>query len=260
MHPQKAPGLDGMPSLFFQHYWPIVGNLVTKAILDFLNFGITPPKFNESHIVLIPKVNQPRRVTEYRPISLCNVIYKLVAKTLANRLKKVLPAIISDTQSAFVNGRLITNNVLVAFETMHHISQRKIGRQGEMIVKLDMSKAYDRVEWICLDKIMGKLGFYQRWRGLMMQCISSVTCVVRINGKPKGHITPTRGLRQDDPLSPYLFLLCAEGLLALIKKAVVDGSMRVVSICRGGPLLSHLFFANASIIFCKASIEECDAL
>lgn len=188
------------------------------------------------------------------------MIYKLVAKTLANRLKKILPSIISETQRGFVNGRLITNNVLVAFEAMHHISQCKTGKTGEMALKLDMSKAYYRVEWICLDRIMEKLGFHPKWQSLMMQCISSVTYFVRNNGKPWGHITPSRGLRQDDPLSPYLFLLCAEGLSALIKKAVSDGIMEGVSVCRGGPILLHLFFADDSIIFCKASIENCDSL
>lgn len=130
MYPLKAPSPDGIPPLFFQHFWSIVGSVVTKIVLDFLNFGITLPKFNETHIVLIPKTNNPKKVTEYRPISLCNVIYKLASKTLANRLKKILPSIISDTQSAFVNGRLITYNVLVAFETAHHINQRKWGEKG----------------------------------------------------------------------------------------------------------------------------------
>lgn len=111
-------------------------------------------------------------------------------------------------------------------------------------MKLDMNKAYDMVESICVDKIMEKLGFYHRWRGLMMQCISSVMYAVRINGKPKGRSTPTRGLRQGDPLSPYLFLLCAEGLLALIKKAVVDGSMKGVFVCRG-------WSSVVSFIFCR---------
>ena len=152
MYPLKAPDPDGIPPLFFQHFQPTVGNLVTKTVLDFLNFGINPPKFNETYIVLIPKINQTKRVTEYRPISLCNVIYNLAAKTLANKLKKILPSIINDTQSAFVNDRLIADNVLVAFETMHYISQRKIGRKGKMAVKLDMSKAYGKVEWACLDK------------------------------------------------------------------------------------------------------------
>ena len=92
---------------------------MTKTVLDFLNLGITSPKFNEIHIVLVPKTNSPKRVIEFRPISLCNVIYKMVSKILANRLKKILLSIISDTQSAFVNGKLITDNVLVAFEMMH---------------------------------------------------------------------------------------------------------------------------------------------
>ena len=91
-------------------------------VLDFLNLGIFPPNFNETHIVLIPKVNDPKIVTDFRPISLCNVVYKIASKAIANRLKKILPTIISDTQNAFVNGRLITDNVTVAFEAMHHIS------------------------------------------------------------------------------------------------------------------------------------------
>ena len=108
----------------------------------------------------------------------------------------------------------------------------------------------------CLDKIMEKLGFHLRWRSSMIQCISSITYSVRLNGKPWGHITPSSGLRQGDPLSPYLFLLCAEGLSTLIKKAISYGIMEGVSVCRGGSILSHLFFADDSIIFCNASIEN----
>ena len=146
MYPLKAPGPDGMPPVFFKHFWSMVGNTVTKTVLDFLNFGISPPKFNETHIVMIPKTKNPTRVTEFRPISLCNVIYKSASKTLANRLKKFPSSIINESQSAFMNERLITDNVLVAFETMHHINQRKGGMKGEMALKLDMSKVYDRVE------------------------------------------------------------------------------------------------------------------
>lgn len=122
MYHLKAPGPDGMPPLFFQHFWSYVGNVVTKFVLDFLNSSIIPPSFNATHIVLVPKKSNPKRVSKYRLISLCNVIYKLASKMLANRLKKILPSIISDSQSAFVNGRLIIDNVLVAFECMHHIS------------------------------------------------------------------------------------------------------------------------------------------
>ena len=101
-----------------------------------------------------------------------------------------------------MHGRLITNNVLVAFETMHHININRGGNIGEMTLKLDMSKAYDIVKWICLDKIMEKLGFNSRWRGLMMQCISSVSYSVHINGEPRGNIILSRGLQQNDILSP----------------------------------------------------------
>ena len=126
-----------------------------------------------------------------------------------------------------------------------------------------MSKAYDRVKWIWLEKIVNRLGFDEKWRNLVMQCVTTVTYSVKINGKPKGHIIPTRGIRQGNPLSPYLFLLCAEGLSSLIKKVVDDGVMEGLVIYQrrgGGARLSHLFFANDSLIFYKASIEECNSL
>ena len=257
MYPLKAPGSDGMPPLFFQHFWSKVSGEVTTIVLDFLNLGISPPKFNETHIMLIPKCNEPKKITEYRPISLCNVVYKIASRVIVNRLKKILPTIISDTQSAFVHGRLITDNVLVAFEAMYHIRRKKSGKMGEMASKLDMSKAYNRVEWVFLEKIMQKLGFDDKWRALIMRCVTTVSYSIKINGKPKGCIIPSRGIRQGDPLSPYLFLLCAEGLSALIRKAVEEGQMGGIAISRGGPRLSHLFFADDSFIFCKASINEC---
>ena len=155
MHPKKALGQDGMPPLFYQHYWSSIGNCVTQTILDFLNHGIvptTPPppppprKFNETHIILVPKVKNPTKITQYKPISLSNIVSRIASKVLANRLKTFIPHIISENQSAFMTKRLITNNVLKAFENMHHISQKKNGKVGEMALKLDMSKAYDWVE------------------------------------------------------------------------------------------------------------------
>ena len=260
MYPLKAPGLDGMPPIFFQHFWSICGEVVTSTVLDFLNHGMSPPNFKETHVVLIPKIKEPKKVSNYRPISLCNVVYKLAFKATANRLKKFLPSIISETQSAFMHGRLITDNVLVAFETMHHISQKKGGKVGEMAIKLDMSKAYDRVEWTCLEKIMEKLGFVDKWRKLIMQCVTTVTYAIKINGSPRVHIIPLRDIHQGDPLLPYLFLLCAEGLSALIKALVYNGSMERLAICHGGPKLSHLCFADDSLIFCKSSLAKCDTL
>ena len=135
-----------------------------------------------------------------------------------------------------------------------------MGSVREMALKLDMNKAYNKVEWVCLEKIMEILGFAPKWKGLIMQCITSITYFIRINGKLSGKITPSRGLCQGDSLSPYLFLLCAEGLSALIKKAIFDGSMEGVFVCRG--VLGYLiyFFVDDNIIFCKETTTECETL
>ena len=107
---------------------------------------------------------------------------------------------------------------------------------------------------------MQKLGFDDRWCALIMKYVTTVSYSVKINGKPNGHIAPSRGIKQGDPLSPYLFLLCAEGLSAIIKKEVENGRLGGVAACRRGPKISHLFFADDSLIFYRASLEECDAL
>ena len=127
-------------------FWHIVGDNVVSVVLEFLNTSYLLPDLNHTYIVLIPKIKNPIKVFDYRPISLCNVIYKIIAKVLANRLKQVLPHIISPTQSAFVPGRLITDNVLVAYEALHMMHGRKKGKNGTLAMKLDISKVYDRVE------------------------------------------------------------------------------------------------------------------
>ena len=135
-----------MNALFYQKFWHIVGDTVVSAAFEFLNSGHTLPTLNHTHIVLIPKVKNPVKMSDFRPTSLCNVIYKIIAKVLANKLKQVLPQIIAPTQSAFVPGRLITDNVLVSYEALHTMHGRKKGKTGSLALKLDVSKAYDRME------------------------------------------------------------------------------------------------------------------
>ena len=127
--PTKAPRPDGMNALFYQKSWHIVGTNVTHAVLDFLNNGNMLTDINYTHIVLIPKIKSLEKMSNYRPISLCNVIYKIISKVLANKLKVVLPQLISPTQSAFVPGRLITDNVLVAYETLHAMHSWRKGKK-----------------------------------------------------------------------------------------------------------------------------------
>ena len=195
-------------------------------------------------------------MSDFRPISLCNVIYKIISKVLANRLKLILPQIISPIQSAFVPGRLITDNVLLSYETLHTMHSRKKGNTGSFALKLDVSKAYDRVEWDFLCGILTKLGFLGHWIRLVMACVSSPSFSILINGKPFGNITPSRGLRQGDPFSPYLFILCAEGFISLLAKAESVGRIFGVSICRKAPTISHLLFVGDPLLFCKASQKE----
>jgi hypothetical protein len=163
---------------------------------------------------------------------------------LANRLKKILPLIISPTQSAFIPGRLISDNILAAYETLHTMHTGLRGKKGYMSIKLDMSKAYDRVEWKFLEEVMKRMGFDGRWINLIMMCVTSPEYAILINGTPCGRITPSRGIRQGDPISPYLFLICAEALSSLLIKANRDGLLSGVPTSKRGPQVNHLFFAD----------------
>jgi hypothetical protein len=145
---------------------------------------------NATHIALIPKCKNHVSVTDFRLISLCNVLYKIVAKVLANRLKLVLPMVISQNQSAFLIGRLITDNILAAYETMNTMHTRMWSKVGFMGIKLDMSKAYNRVKWLFLEKVMSKMGFSERWIQLIMGCVNSVTYSIIVNGQLVGNIQP----------------------------------------------------------------------
>ena len=151
MEPITALGPDGMPPIFYQSFWPSIGDDVCSAVLDCLHNCRIPNEINHTHIALIPKVKSPERIIEFRPISLCSVIYKVVSKVLANRLKVILPSVVSENQSAFQAGRLITDNVLMAFETLHYMKHHQNGKTGFMAMKLNMSKAYDWVEWKYLE-------------------------------------------------------------------------------------------------------------
>ncbi|XP_050207714.1 uncharacterized protein LOC126657122 [Mercurialis annua] len=256
----KAPGPDGMPVLFYNSYWHVVGKDVIACILDFLSTGTMPSRANHTFLTLIPKIATPETMKDLRPISLCNVIYKLIAKVIANRLKGVLSGLIDEAQSAFVPGRMITDNAMIAFEVFHSMAKRSQGKQGAVALKLDMSKAYDRVEWSFIERVLEKMGFPHHFIRLIMVCISSVSFSFLINGTPFGLLYPERGLRQGDPLSPYLFLICSEGFSALIRKGIRDRVISGGRVCRGGPRISHLLFADDSVLFIKASSREGRAL
>jgi hypothetical protein len=256
MDPLKAPGPDGFPACFFQQNWEILHKEVFDAIKFFFDTCQLDVSINYTVIALIPKTKNPKSVLDFRPISLCNVVYKVLSKVLANRLKVVLPSIISESQSAFIPGRLITDNIIAAFETMHTMDTKMWGRTGYMGIKLDMSKAYDRVEWLFLEAVMSKMGFDPLWIKMIMVCVRTVSYSVAINGNVVGNILPSRGLRQGDPISPYLFIICAEAFSSLLSNDKAKGLISGVPTSKKGPSISHLFFADDSVVFCKANRVE----
>lgn len=137
------------------------------------------------------------------------------------------------------------------------MGNKRTGRKGQMAIKMDISKVYDRVEWDFLRNIMVKLGFDVRWIQLAMETVCTASYSVLINGEPKGYILPSRGIKQGDPLSPYLFLLCAEGLSSLIRHAIVAKNLHGILSNNNGVCISHLLFADDSFIFYQATMEEC---
>lgn len=233
MHPTKAPGPDGMSAIFYQSSWATVVSDVVERVLNILNNGAEVESINNTHVVLIPKKKICVTPSDFRPISLCNVIYKIVSKVLANRLKQVLPRLINESQSGFVPGRLITDNILVAHECFHYMRKKHKGKKGYLSLKLDMSKAYDRVEWRFLEATMTKMNFPTGFIKNIMNCVTTSSFAVLVNGQPARRFLPSRGLRQGDPLSPFLFILCSEGLSALLRDAEIKKEIHEVRIGRG---------------------------
>lgn len=218
MNPDKAPGPDGFTPAFYQKCWSVVGEDVIAAVQQVWQTETIPEKVNDTVLVLIPKKTNPVVMGDLRPIALCNVLYKIITKVITNRLKVVLPQVISENQSAFLPGRLISDNVMISFEVLHYLKRKTQGKKGYMALKLDLSKAYDRIEWMFLRAMMEKMGFCDKWVRVVMSCVQSPRFAIRVTGETFDDIVPSRGIRQGDPLSPYLFLLCAEGLSAIIRK------------------------------------------
>ena len=162
MQTLKAPGPDGFPLLLYKKYWAIVGEFVTRAVTSFCQAGRMLAEANNSFIVLIPKSQSLTSFNHYRPISLCNVVYKIITKLLVSRLRKILHKLISPTQAAFISGRWIAENQIVVQEMLHSFKTRKV-KSGLMDVKIDLQKAYNRVNWRFLQVVLKNFGFDEKF-------------------------------------------------------------------------------------------------
>uniref|UniRef100_A0A803QNQ6 Reverse transcriptase domain-containing protein n=1 Tax=Cannabis sativa TaxID=3483 RepID=A0A803QNQ6_CANSA len=249
----KAPGPDGFNPSFFQKNWDSSGKDLCHAALHALATNADLRQVNETILVLIPKIKNASRVKDFRPISLCSTLYKVVSKTIANRLKTTLSDLISHNQGAFLSDRIIFDNIIIANEVIHAINNRKHGKVGWAALKLDMEKAFDKVEWAYIDHILHHFGFPDPFISLILNCLSSVSFRLRINNCLSHQIFPSRGIRQGDPLSPYLFLLVAEGLSGTINAKAHSNAFHGISISRSAPTISHLLFADDSLLFTKVT-------
>ncbi|KAL0302797.1 UNVERIFIED_CONTAM: hypothetical protein Sangu_3077700 [Sesamum angustifolium] len=223
-----------------------------ESVGEFFRTGKLLKQINTTLLALIPKVNMPTYVSDYRPISCCNVLYKAITKIIVKRLQRVLPLLITYSQNAFVPGRSISDNILLAQELLAGYNQTRLPERCTL--KVDIQKAYDSVEWDFMVEVLKLFNFPHQFIALIEQCISTATFSVSLNGSIHGFFKGGRGLRQGDPMSPYLFVLVMEVWNSLLRHRVQNAAhFQYHWKCKELGLV-NLCFADDVLIFCKADI------
>jgi hypothetical protein len=257
MPPGKAPGPDGFTTDFFHHCWDLVREEVWEVVEESRASGLVLPTLNATFLTLIPKEERVTNPKKFRPITLCNVIYKIITKVVANRLKPILTHVISKEQAGYVEGRQIMDNVILAHEVIHSL---KTSRTKGMLIKLDLSKAFDKASWQYLRAVLESFGFDQRWVEWILNLTSSAFFSILVNGVPTWPFSPSRGIRQGDPLSPFLFVLTAEGLGRYIKSIVTDDSLKGLPLHNIQPTPSHSQFFDDTLLLNSPTAQEANKL
>ena len=234
----KSPGPDGINFGFIKDFWLELKEDIMQFVYDFHRNGKSTKGINTTFIALIPKVDSLQSLNDFRPISLVGSLYKILAKLLANRLRQVIGSVVSETQSAFVKNRQILDGILIANEV---VDEARKSKKELMLFKVDFEKAYGSVDLEYLDSVMGKMCFPNLWWKWIKECVTTATASVLVNGSPTDEFALGQGLRQGDPLSPFLFLLAAEGLNIMMKAMVEAELFRGYKVGGGDSMiLSHL--------------------
>lgn len=249
---RKAPGPDGYNFHFIKSAWEVIKFDIYSIIDEFQASCRLPKGSNVAFIALVAKCNNPEGFKDFRPISMVGCVYKIISKLLARRLQGVMNSLIGPNQSSFIAGRQILDGALIAGELIETCQRLKI---KSTVLKLDFHKAFDSVAWSYLDWTLSQMGFPQQWRAWIMACVTSAAASILINGSPTMPFKLHRGLRQGDPLSPFLFNLVVETLSLVIEKATNLGLWEGVETSRGGPKISHLQYADDTVIFCPPKVE-----
>ncbi|KAJ9557121.1 hypothetical protein OSB04_011735 [Centaurea solstitialis] len=254
----KAPGSDGFTSQFFRAAWGIVGRDVTVAIHNFFYRGRLAKELNHTLICLLPKTPNASSVSDFRPISCCSVLYKCISKVVVNRMKPFLDGLVDRSQSAFILGRRIVDNILMAHELVvgYHLN---VG-EPRCAFKIDLRKAYDMVDWRFLVHMLEGFGFHPVLVSWIREMVSTTTYSVSVNGESWGHFPGKRGIRQGDPLSPYLFTLVMEGFAMIFKQCIAEASQFIHHPGCSDIALTHLCFADDLFVFTGGDVASVEVL
>eukprot|EP00253_Pinus_taeda_P019238 PITA_19238 len=250
MDADKAPGPDGFSIHFYKACWKIINRDLFKMISRFLEKAKVGGGTNSTCLALIPKESNPESFARFRPISLCNASYKILAKLIANRIKPLLNKLISPAQGGFVEGRNITDNVIQVQEIVHSSKQRK---EKGMLVKLDMASAFDRVDRTYICKVLKAFGFSLQFINLIKACIGNPWIAPLVNGRPTNFFQAQRGIRQGCPLSPSLYILMAESLSRKLAEEKIRGNIPSLKAFQGAEGQNHALFADDTILLAGAS-------
>ncbi|XP_059292434.1 uncharacterized protein LOC132045876 [Lycium ferocissimum] len=254
----SAGGPDGMIGIFYQVCCNIVGVDVYNVVKAFFDGKTLPKSITNTNLVLLPKKNNIETFADMRPISLSNFINKVIFRVVQDKLEGLLPSLISPNQSGFVKGRCIIENVLLTQEVVTDIRLR--GKPANVVLKLDMAKAYDRVSWSYLIKVLRKMGFAEVFIDMVWRLIANNWYSILLNGQASGFFHSTRGVKQGDPLSPPLFILSAEVLSGALNSLFENKDFKSYGMSKWSASLNHLAYADDTIIFSSADSRSLELI
>lgn len=247
MNPDSGASPDGYNEKFFQTCWDIVKHNVMDFVAEFFKGNQLTKFYNHTCLALIPKVENPYTFSDLKPISLSNYTNKIISKIISRRLNPLLNKLVSVNQSGFISGRLITENVMLVQKIIHNISKPNIG--GNIVLKLDMVKTYDRMSWNFIMAVLNRFGFSATWINNIWRLISNVWYSILINSSINGFFSTSQGLKQGDQLSSSLFVLDVEVLSRTLNKLHTNNSFTPFNMNRRGPQINHLAYADDIVIF-----------
>ncbi|KAG7581859.1 Reverse transcriptase zinc-binding domain [Arabidopsis suecica] len=246
MPKNKAPGPDGFPIEFFWEAWEIVGQDLVEAVQGFFISGFLPRNFNATAITLIPKVQGADKLQQFRPVSCCTTVYKIIARLLKQKLKLFISDAVQGNQVGFVQGRHLCENVLLASELVTNFHSEGVTTRG--CLQVDLAKAYDNLDWQFLLNVLNAIELPDKFVGWIKECFTTPSFSVAFNGELVGFFQGKKGLRQGDPISSLLFVLAMDVLSKKLDKGVINQSFGPHPLCLV-PLITHLSFADDVLIF-----------